>query len=424
MDQTLPPVSDGPALPEGMSRFVFQPVDEIHAGLPATHEEATQTPIERVTPFASETLQLTSSPHTTETDHVDTGSHALEIPPSPSPGQNEALHLPLFKFGENGVEQPSDRPVTQADEVPESPTPTRRIGSYSDRLSPAGIAYFRQMLTQYEIFTATSRSEIGETDHLSTFSSMQDLALKNDGLLTWEDVDRLEIALVRVLPEKHLRSRAWSLRSRYFELATSTQTALYLASRPPSWNDATVSAELLRADLETLVSETQRIRVLPPQTDFRREYSSEAAGKWAIGLTIGGCVGFMAAHFVLAPSDAAPIVPLAATLVSGAVGGFLSLQSRLARVVQSRLSQRDQVQAVLEVPSLYLFPVQGALLATLFYFLLIGGYLPGKIFPSSDIAVLATPQGGSRLIVWGFLLGLAVRFLPDITRWIPRKSSS
>ena len=179
--------------------------------------------------------------------------------------------------------------------------------------------------------------------------------------------------------------------------------------------------EQLRADLETLVCETQRNRVQPPELDFTREYMSELAVKWAVGLFLGGIVGFVTARFVLAPSDAAPIIPFAAAVISGAVGGFLSLHGRLSRAVRPHLPPQDQIQAVLDTPNLYLFPVQGAALAAIFYFLLLGGYVRGTLLPDADLETLATPAGAARLIVWCFALGFLVRFVPDFPKILRRR---
>jgi len=81
------------------------------------------------------------------------------------------------------------------------------------------------------------------------------------------------------------------------------------------------------------------------------------------------------------------------------------------------------VLSVLEPPPLFLYPVQGAVLAALFYFLLLSGFIRGAVFPSGTIATLVTPIGGAHLIVWCFLIGLVVRFLPDIPKWVIRRLS-
>jgi len=399
LSQTQTEAAVGSALPPEMTRFVFQSVEEASADIAPMMEGVSTPSMDAPFPSAEPPPRKASE----------------DQPPPAMAAPEDAPQFPLFQFGQNSPEQMSDQPVKQTVEA--APAPARRTGS-SERLPPTGVARFQQLLADFQTSPAGGDPAICLHDNPYALSAIQILAAKSDAVLTWEDLDRMEIALLRVLPEARLRSQAWSLRARYFESAGPTLSALYFASRPPGWNDATVSTDLLRADLESLVSETQRNRILPPEIDFMREFVSEAAGKWAIGLCLSSIVGFIAARFVLAPSDATPILPLSAALISGAVGGFLSLQSRLSRAVRLYLPQQDKVQSVLEIPNLYLFPVQGALLAALFYFLLLGGFLKGKIFPSVALTVLATPEGGARLIVWCFLIGLLVRFLPDIPKWL------
>ena len=421
MGQTQPEAAEGAALPPEMTRFVFQPVDEVHTGVVATIAEIPASPLDTAsshTEVASESP--VSLPEKIPTTSLVTAEKveppAPDAPPSPLP--DDAPRLPLFRFGQNGTES-VEPPITVAAET--SSAPARRFGS-SERLPPSGVAHFQQMLAQFRTFPACNDDPtLCLQENPYAIAAIQSLAAKSDGVLTWEDLDLLEIALLRVLPDARLRSQAWSIRARYFELAGPILNALYLASRPPDWNDASISADLLRADLEALVSETQRYRVLPPEIDFSREFVSESAGKWALGLCLGSMVGFVAAHFVLADEDAKSILPLAAALVSGAAGGFLSLQSRLSRAIRLYLPQQEQVQSVLETPNLYLYPVQGTLLAAFFYFLLLAGFLKGKFFPSASTALLATPEGGAKLIVWCFLIGLLVRFLPDIPKLLHRR---
>ena len=399
------------ALPEEQ-HFVFQPADEKQTG--------NFPPVETVS--NSET-SMTALPAPGE----------IALPPLPAVGEESPqaavepveVQKPSFQFGMHESEQQSEQSRESEDsgEAHTSQPASRRTGA-ADRLLPSEVTYFHQMLTQFQTFDASVRESPNYLhDNPYAIAAIQSLATKSDLHLTWEDLDRMEIALIQVMPDCRLRSQAWSLRARYFESSGPTLNALYLASRPENWDDATVSIDLLRADLEALVSETQRNRVLPPEIDFTHEYLSEAAGKWAVGLCVIGFAGFIAARVVLAPTDAAVIFPLATAFLSGGVGGFISLQSRLSRTARLNLQQQDQVLSVLEPPPLFLYPVQGAVLAAFFYFLLLSGFIRGAIFPSGTIATLVTPIGGAHLVVWCFLIGLVVRFLPDIPKWIIRRLS-
>ena len=399
------------ALPEEQN-FVFQPADEKKAGNPPPAE----------TVYSSERSMAALSV-----------AGEIAIPPSPvvsDEGPEAAVapievQKPSFQFGMNEPSNLLEQGLETEDsgEAHSSQAAVRRSGA-TDRLFPSEVTFFHQMLTQFQTFDTSVRDSPTDLhDNPNAISAIQSLATKSDAMLTWEDLDRMEIALLQVMPDSRLRSQAWSLRARYFESSGPTLNALYLASRPENWDDATVSIDLLRADLEALVSETQRNRVMPPEIDFTHEFLSEAAGKWAIGLCVAGFAGFIATRVVLAPTDGAVILPLATAFLSGGVGGFISLQSRLSRTARLNLRQQDQVLSVLEPPPLFLYPVQGAVLAAFFYFLLLSGFLKGSIFPSGQIATLITPIGAAHLVIWSFLIGLVVRFLPDIPKWIFRSIS-
>ena len=406
MSQAQHEVENGAAVsPPEMRRFIFQTSDEAQAGIASTVEVVS-------TPATTEPSQYTA-PCSYPVPEV-----SAPVQEASAPVPDEAANFPHFQFGQNGTEARAEQPFDLTADEPVPQTSARRQHG-SERLLSPGIAYFQQMMAQFQTFpVADGNSPIGLVDNPYAISAIQTLAARREHTLTWEDLDRMEIALLRVLPETQLRSQAWSVRGRYFESAGPALSALYLASRPAGWNDSSIDADLLRADLEALVSETQRNRVLPPEIDYTLEFLSDAAGKWAIGLCVVGMVGFIAARIVLAPSDADPIFPLAAALLSGAVGGFLSLQSRLSRAIRLTLPQQEQVQALLDTPPLFLYPVQGAVFAAFFYFLVLGGVLRGTVFPSARIASLITPAGGAQLIAWCFVIGLLARFLPNIPRWV------
>ncbi len=400
--------------------FVFQPTDEKQSGSPAV-VEITAEPEIAIRPEVAIRPEIAVKPDVAATAAVGSKTEIapLSLPTPPEPQK------PSFRFGMTDPESLPEPALetTIADEPQAAPTTTRRAGG-ADRLLASEVTYFHQMLTQFQTFDASDHASPSSLhDNPYAISAIQSLAAKSDAQMTWEDLDRMEISLLRVMPESRLRSQAWSLRARYFESSGPTLNALYLASRPPDWNDATVPTDILRADLESLVSETQRNRVMPPEIDFTHEFLSEAAGKWAASLCIAGFIGFVTVRVVLAPSDAATILPIATAFLSGGVGGFVSLQSRVSRTARLNLQQQDQVLSVLEPPPLFLYPVQGAVLAAFFYFLLVSGYLHGTIFPSGRIAELVTPLGGAHLVIWCFVIGLLVRFLPDIPRWFSRRLS-
>lgn len=410
MGQKQGEAADGAEVVSEERHFVFQPADDKQSGYPAVAEMAAKLEV-AAKPDAA------AKPEAVVEPKKEIATLALPIPSEPRKpsfrfGMTEPEPLPEPAFENAGVEEPQSAPTT-----------TRRAGG-ADRLLASEISYFHQMLAQFQTFDASDHiSPSSLHDNPYAISAIQSLAEKSNAQLTWEDLDRMEISLLRVMPESRLRSQAWGLRARYFESSGPTLNALYLASRPTDWNDATVPTDVLRADLESIVSETQRNRVMPPEIDFTHEFLSEAAGKWAASLCVAGFIGFVTIRVVLAPSDAATILPIGTAFLSGGVGGFVSLQNRVSRTARLNLQQQDQVLSVLEPPPLFLYPVQGAVLAAFFYFLLVSGTLHGSIFPSGKIADLVTPLGGAHLVIWCFVIGLIVRFLPDIPRWFSRRLS-
>ncbi len=295
-----------------------------------------------------------------------------------------------------------------------------------DPLPDYGIAYFHQLLSQYQTFPSGG-DDPAACLHVNPNATEAIHALIQKAghqQLTWEDVDRLETALLRVLPEAILRCTAWSLRARYCEVIGPTLAALYKQSRP-ACDDATIAIEQLRADMETLNSELQKYRTFLPARDRVRDRISQTAARWTLGTTFTGALVFVMTRFLHIPHSTAPALTMMLAMLSGSVGGFVSMQTRLQNSTSQSLPILDRIEMETEQFSIYLSPVSGAIFAAILYFLFLGHYLQGTLFPSVDEISLASPVNFGGMIVWSFLAGFAERLVPDVlTRLVNRSGAT
>jgi hypothetical protein len=296
----------------------------------------------------------------------------------------------------------------------------------ADALTDYGIAYFHQLLSQYQTFPlADSDPAACLHDNPQATEAIKTLIAKADTvILTWEDIDRLETALMRVLPEAALRSSAWSLRARYCEVAGAQLSDLYLKSKPMGWDDAAVSVELLRADVEMLLSEMQKYRMFLPARDRVRDQISRTAARWTLGTTLAGAAVWVGAHFVPIPHTISPALTMMLAMLAGSIGGFVSMQSRLQAANTRSLPLLDRIELETEQFSLYLSPISGAIFAAILYFLFMGHYLQGTLFPEVSEESLKLPVNFGGLIVWSFLAGFAERLVPDVLSRLVARSGA
>lgn len=298
-----------------------------------------------------------------------------------------------------------------------------------DPLPDYGIAYFHQLLSQYQMFPRADDAPIACLHpNPQAISALDKLMAKAaTAVLTWEDVDRLETAMLRVLPDATLRNQAWSLRARYFEAAGPALTEMYQKAKPSDWCDATVAVELLRADLECVLSEYQKYRTFLPARDRVRDRISRRTAYWTLGGTLLGALLWVAAqmagHHV--PTAANQALTMMLTMLAGAVGGFVSVQSRLQSSRSHSLPLLDRIELETEQFSIYLAPVSGAIFAAVLYFLFMGHYLQGSLFPDVSLTGIASPLNFGGLVVWSFLAGFAERLVPDVlTRLVSRSGAT
>lgn len=294
-----------------------------------------------------------------------------------------------------------------------------------DTLPDDGKAYFHQMLTQYWTFP-TNDDDPSACIHfnLQAIGVIYGLVqkYKND-TLTWEDLYELETALLRVMPEAMLRSQAWTFRARYKEIAPATHFREYAKSKAVLGDEVALPTEMLRAELETLLSEMQKYRTFVPGIRAGSAHSQTLNVPWlAAGLLTAGLV-FLILHFVSLASGAALAFTLVPVLISGALGGILSAENRRQTSIARKMALLDDSPVPRWKFSRAAAPLAGAFFAASLFFAFRTHALQGIIFPEASRAALSHPFTFAILIAWSFCAGFAERLVPNFLGFWERRFS-
>jgi hypothetical protein len=356
-----------------------------------------------------------------------------------------------------------------------------------------GHRYFDQVLTEY---LASGLSNASPPDHIKAIIAKHDAAPTSPPdpgkELTWADLYLLEKYILRNQPFDLLRRRAWSLRAKYREIVGQKAFDAYIDSKPPNENQADLTAEMLRVDLDLLLDGVHWSYALVPIRERMRTSVLKFIGTWMLLflILVLGLV-FLAARWdppkaataaaekaataaaetaktaaaeaaktgapetvrTAAAGAAKTAVAAAARLTdiqlaarqaydlpvtlllvafAGALGGFVSLQRRIQMIP----TDGDPLVSIFELQngmfSVYLAPLLGATFAIVLFFIFLGGYLSGALFPAFTLPSLSLGSfvwPGARmsgpvfaqLMIWSFVAGFAERFVPDtLTRLVDR----
>jgi hypothetical protein len=241
---------------------------------------------------------------------------------------------------------------------------------------------------------------------------------------TWSDCFTLETIILRMLSDPRLRRTAWSLRERYRVAMGQDRYERYLATSPPDPETATMEA--LRADLEQLLDELHAhyLNTLASEGLYGLMNRRTAA---MVGLIVAA--GLVLLTWSRTNRSVEVFVHYALVLSMGAVGGYISLQQRLAG---SKTGDPVIAQLVLGRASLNisLAPITGAIMALNFDLLIQSELIGGRLFPEpmrpGQFAPMRPDQfestrNGPLLLVWSFLAGFAERFVPDALQRLVRR---
>ena len=235
----------------------------------------------------------------------------------------------------------------------------------------------------------------------------------------WEDLYRLELAIVKLEPIELLRRRAWILRQEYEEVASVEEVKAYHASKPPDIQDS--KEPELRADCVRLQEELNwRYIVLWVLADFRSRLVARTT-KYCILFIIFAAIAASASFSGIPGIRALNLnVPfLVLIVIPGVVGGFISTMQRLQKAKFDGNADLD-LGTLDENASIYLSPFLGGVFAFLLFCLFAGGLIRGDMFPKVTFDNLL--MGGQEeldfaqiasLVVWLFIAGFAERFVPD-----------
>jgi hypothetical protein len=287
-------------------------------------------------------------------------------------------------------------------------------------------ARFDQLVAVYQTLQTSS-------GNIQAAKLAEEMIGKEPSQRSISDLNTLEIAVLASQPIDTVRRRAWTLRSEFRDIAGAKMYDAYLASLPPD-PAATGNEQQLRADLEQLLDVTLHLRAIIPKREAIRSQISlrVSAGTMAI-LFIGLLVLYGSTRQGAGPLT--PALPIALAIVSGAVGGFVSMQRRLQSITAEGTSFTQLEQGS---QGILLSPISGSVFAVLVYVLFISGLMTGPLFPSflpaTSTAVFGLPSLHSlypehvsdfgKLLIWSFLAGFAERLVPDILDRLVDKAQS
>jgi len=248
--------------------------------------------------------------------------------------------------------------------------------------------------------------------------------------LGWDDLYRLELAIIKLEPAELLRRRAWILRNEYKEMASAEEYKDYLASNPPKAEN-NADPDELRADLVHLQEELNwRYIVVWILEAFRSYILRRLVGATLFIVTLAAAAmypGFVVA-FVGSWTDLnLPFVM--AIIIPGIVGGLISTVRSVQAVKLDHNADLDLSQLQQGNTSIYLSPFLGGIFALLLFCLFAGGFLTGSLFPKVEMDSLLISGLGqldfkevAKVIVWSFIAGFAEKLVPDRLDQLAQKS--
>jgi hypothetical protein len=244
---------------------------------------------------------------------------------------------------------------------------------------------------------------------------------ESDKKLEWEDLYRLELAIIKLEPGNLLRRRAWILRNEYKEMASADEFKDYMASAPPVAGD-NQDEELLRADLVRLQEELNwRYIVIWMLEAYRSEILKKLVRGTLVVILLA--IGFMywSSSVALVASWTDVNLPfLTAVVVPGIVGGLLSTLRRIQDLRFGNNADSDLSQLEQGNTGIYLSPFLGGIFAFILFLLFAAGFAAGDLFPKVEMDSLLVSglekmelKEVAKLIVWSFLAGFAEKLVPD-----------
>jgi hypothetical protein len=263
-----------------------------------------------------------------------------------------------------------------------------------------------------------------------TRKEADEIAKKGAEKIEWEDLYRMELAIVKLRNIEDLRRQAWCIRNEYKAVASAEEFKDYVESVPPNAKDS--DDKLLRADLVRLQEELNwKYTFMWVLEGYRGQMLQRVV--WftltilAVSIVL---ISIPAAHRFLSGDGRFNLPFLEFIVVPGIVGGLISTIRRLQTVQMDGNADLDLTHLEQGNTNIYLSPFLGGIFALLLFALIAGKMLAGDLFPKVSFELLAggVPQEIdhgelAKLMVWSFIAGFAERFVPDRLDYLTRQTS-
>lgn len=244
---------------------------------------------------------------------------------------------------------------------------------------------------------------------------------ENTHTVSWEDLYRLELAIIKLEPIPLLERRTWILRQEYKEIASPDEVKDYYLSDPPNPKKAE-DGDLLRPDCVRIQEELNwRYVVIWLVEEFRGKLTRGVVGITIFFLlvallfcspTVEGLLGRVGLNINLEF--------LAVIVLPGVLGGLISTLRRIQTVKLNGNADLALTQLQQNNLSILLSPFYGGIFAFLLFCLLAGSFVSGNLFPNITFdhlwggAGLPADSGElAKLIIWCFIAGFSETFVPD-----------
>lgn len=293
----------------------------------------------------------------------------------------------------------------------------RRQGQLDDEFA---MKYFKLVIGQYKTMENKVNDPAAEAE-------AQQIIAMDPAKVEWEDIYRLELAILKLEPVKGLCRKAWIMRQEYSEIASADERAKYAESKPPPADDpGKVDEELLRADLVRLQEEMNwAYIVMWIEEEFRSRLTAEIFW-WAIGALF--LFAAAAVKFGLDLHDTHFL--FASVVFAGFMGGAISTVRKLQSINLSGNADLNLLELERGRGSIAVSPFLGAAFAVVLLYIFVAGMLKGSLFPDFNgtpnslfACDLANCADRAKLLIWSFIAGFAEQFVPDRLDDIAKKGA-
>lgn len=249
--------------------------------------------------------------------------------------------------------------------------------------------------------------------------------------VTWNDLYRLELAMIRLAPDPMLRRKAWILRNEYKEMANPDEYKDYLASKYPDADSG--DPVMLRADLVRLQEELNWRYVVVWMLESYRSNLLQSLMRWTILIVLLSVVlTYWSSAVALVASWTNFNLPfLMSIVVPGIVGGLISTVQRIQVAHFDKNADLDLAQLERGNSGIYLSPFLGGVFALVLFFLFAGGFVMGDLFPKVTVDSLLVSgiesleyKDMAKIVIWSFLAGFAEKLVPDRLQQIAQKNGT